>query len=192
MTEEPAKKKQTNRGRFLKTIVNEIKEELKIEELPELLQKTLDELVDKIKSTKIKDEDSKAVFKIFENSNSILMELTGKLIELIHDKNDLETNIDADILIKRIKEFQEYYFSPNMKIESILWDVKYSDKFHEAEVDKNMKRALSSKVVSRRGPVCPKCKHKETIAILKQTRSGDEPMTVQITCSNCGNIWREG
>mmetsp|Transcript_15417 Transcript_15417/g.51739 ORF Transcript_15417/g.51739 Transcript_15417/m.51739 type:complete len:292 (-) Transcript_15417:64-939(-) len=39
---------------------------------------------------------------------------------------------------------------------------------------------------------CRKCKQKRTTFYQKQTRSADEPMTVFITCKNCGHEWRDG
>ena len=37
---------------------------------------------------------------------------------------------------------------------------------------------------------CKKCKSKETCYYELQTRSADEPMTIFITCINCGNRWK--
>nr|WRJ69930.1 putative transcription elongation factor TFIIS [Oceanusvirus sp.] len=37
---------------------------------------------------------------------------------------------------------------------------------------------------------CKKCKSKECHYYELQTRSGDEPMTIFITCLDCGNRWR--
>lgn len=38
---------------------------------------------------------------------------------------------------------------------------------------------------------CRKCKGKKTTQFEMQTRSADEPMTLFITCLNCGNQWRQ-
>lgn len=37
---------------------------------------------------------------------------------------------------------------------------------------------------------CKKCKSRECHYYELQTRSGDEPMTIFITCLDCGNRWR--
>lgn len=37
---------------------------------------------------------------------------------------------------------------------------------------------------------CRKCQSKECHYFGLQTRSGDEPMTIFVTCLNCGNRWR--
>jgi DNA-directed RNA polymerase subunit M/transcription elongation factor TFIIS len=37
---------------------------------------------------------------------------------------------------------------------------------------------------------CGKCKKRETSFYELQTRSSDEPMTIFITCLNCGNRWK--
>ena len=37
---------------------------------------------------------------------------------------------------------------------------------------------------------CKKCKSRETCYYEMQTRSADEPMTIFITCLNCGNRWK--
>jgi DNA-directed RNA polymerase subunit M/transcription elongation factor TFIIS len=39
---------------------------------------------------------------------------------------------------------------------------------------------------------CTKCKSKETIAIFKQTRSGDEGETGKIICTSCSHSWKIG
>ena len=38
---------------------------------------------------------------------------------------------------------------------------------------------------------CRKCKSKKTSYYQLQTRSADEPMTIFITCLNCGKHWRQ-
>ncbi len=37
---------------------------------------------------------------------------------------------------------------------------------------------------------CSKCKSRETAYFEMQTRSADEPMTIFITCLNCGKRWK--
>jgi transcription elongation factor S-II len=39
--------------------------------------------------------------------------------------------------------------------------------------------------------LCKRCKKRECEFYERQTRSADEPMTVFITCLNCGNRWRQ-
>ena len=39
---------------------------------------------------------------------------------------------------------------------------------------------------------CFKCKSKKTRQYEQQTRSADEPMTIFVTCVDCGNSWRMG
>lgn len=39
---------------------------------------------------------------------------------------------------------------------------------------------------------CGKCKKRECVYQELQVRSCDEPMTIFITCTNCGNRWRQG
>jgi transcription elongation factor S-II len=38
---------------------------------------------------------------------------------------------------------------------------------------------------------CPKCRSNAVDTEQKQTRSADEPMTIFITCLNCGKKWRQ-
>lgn len=38
---------------------------------------------------------------------------------------------------------------------------------------------------------CGKCKHPKTSYFMMQTRSADEPMTIFISCVNCGHSWRK-
>jgi transcription elongation factor S-II len=39
---------------------------------------------------------------------------------------------------------------------------------------------------------CGRCKSKECYFYELQTRSADEPMTVFVTCLDCGHRWRTG
>ncbi|KVH97302.1 DNA-directed RNA polymerase III subunit RPC10-like isoform X1 [Cynara cardunculus var. scolymus] len=38
---------------------------------------------------------------------------------------------------------------------------------------------------------CPNCGHNKAAYIQFQTRSADEPMTINFTCEKCGHCWRE-
>jgi len=48
-----------------------------------------------------------------------------------------------------------------------------------------------NKVDVAKGAVdCKKCGSDETLSVEKQTRSSDEPMTIMVTCLQCGHKWR--
>ena len=55
------------------------------------------------------------------------------------------------------------------------------------EVDKMKKTVHSSDIYK-----CYKCGERKTNERRLQTRSSDEPMTIFVTCINCGNRWRTG
>lgn len=38
---------------------------------------------------------------------------------------------------------------------------------------------------------CPRCEKRDTMWEQRQTRSADEPMTILISCNNCGFYWRK-
>lgn len=66
------------------------------------------------------------------------------------------------------------------------WKVLMDDKFkrdaHMFEIDKS---GATDQFL------CRKCKKRECVFYEMQTRSADEPMSIFITCLNCGNKWRE-
>ncbi|KAF8505325.1 transcription factor S-II-domain-containing protein [Gautieria morchelliformis] len=37
---------------------------------------------------------------------------------------------------------------------------------------------------------CGRCRQRKTRYFQRQTRSADEPMTIFVTCTNCGNKWK--
>ena len=45
--------------------------------------------------------------------------------------------------------------------------------------------------ITRQFGACGKCKCPTTSYFMMQTRSADEPMTIFITCTNCGHSWRK-
>jgi DNA-directed RNA polymerase subunit M/transcription elongation factor TFIIS len=64
----------------------------------------------------------------------------------------------------------------------LLMDDKFKRDAHMFEIDKS---GATDQFL------CRKCKKRECVFYEMQTRSADEPMSIFITCLNCGNKWRE-
>lgn len=70
--------------------------------------------------------------------------------------------------------------------EEVKQEIKAIEKYN-AEASAVRK---NTEVTTRFGS-CSKCKCPRTSYFMLQTRSADEPMTVFITCVNCGHAWRK-
>lgn len=103
-------------------------------------------------------------------------------------------NIDSTSYVKNtrlMERLQEHEFLPHelpfMKPENV-----FPEKWKEI-IDEKLKKehALESKPEAMTTLFkCGKCKKRECNYKEKQVRSADEPMTIFITCLNCGNRWR--
>lgn len=85
---------------------------------------------------------------------------------------------DGEILPQNIANMQPDEVFPE------LWkDIK------ENEYRKNHQLYMTKPVSMSDDIMCTRCKKKEIIYFEAQTRSADEPMTLFITCINCGKKW---
>lgn len=94
--------------------------------------------------------------------------------ELVHlDGVELNPNFKREIEESK-KQTENYKNIQNLKIENEI-DGKDEDDDEESNIK------------------CGKCKNNKKFAIFsRQIRSADEPMTLFVTCSQCGNHWRIG
>lgn len=72
----------------------------------------------------------------------------------------------------------------------ILWQQKSMEE-SQNKVLREMKIKFAEPVGIKGVAVCRKCGSKEVAVALRQTRSGDEPMTTFYQCVKCGFNWRE-
>ena len=62
------------------------------------------------------------------------------------------------------------------------------DKAHEEKINKQC--GITGDLLNASLFTCGRCKSIKTTSTQKQTRSADEPMTVFVLCTNCGNRWK--
>jgi DNA-directed RNA polymerase subunit M/transcription elongation factor TFIIS len=104
---------------------------------------------------------------------------------------DKESYIDNSRLIDRMKDEEfEPHELPFMSRETIFperWRLLIDNKMKkDMHVIEEKPTAMTSEFR------CGKCKKRECVYQELQVRSADEPMTLFITCLNCGNRWRVG
>lgn len=114
---------------------------------------------------------------------------TNRVLEILHNIKDKD-NI----------EFREGIVNGKIKPEELatMDEVKMLNKAKRKELDKTIEDKVNesrsdwdkkhSKVLS--GVYKCKCGSDKTTQFEMQTRSADEPMTIFITCVECGNRWR--
>lgn len=77
------------------------------------------------------------------------------------------------------RDRDDYYFNVSLNMRSAR---------HKAQIDSEIYRDKVD--VSEGAFTCFKCNSKKTIAVEKQMRSADEPMTITVICVECDNTWR--
>ena len=105
------------------------------------------------------------------------------------------TNINSDSYIqnKRLStRIQKNEFKPkelvNMNYQQLFpenWKELIDEKYRRDKVLYESKKEAMTDMY-----LCKRCKSRETCYYEVQTRSADEPMTIFITCLNCGNRWK--
>lgn len=113
----------------------------------------------------------------------------------INKARSLYTNLVSDSYVKNKRLFERMKkkeFTPgqlvNMSIQETFpehWKQLIDDKDRKNKVLYETKKEAMTDQFK-----CRKCGSRETCYYEMQTRSADEPMTIFITCLNCGNRWK--
>jgi len=113
----------------------------------------------------------------------------------INKARSLYTNLEPNSYIKNkrlIERLKKNEFTPeklvNMSYQELFpenWKELIDEKYRRDKVlFETKKEAMTDQFQ------CKRCKGRETCYYEVQTRSADEPMTIFITCLNCGNRWK--
>jgi len=113
-----------------------------------------------------------------------------QLLTWLSDKSYLD-KLERDILVKKIKNkdiltHKLAFMKPHEAMPN-----KWAD-FLEAKHKKDSTILNTRQLAKTDQFKCSKCKKRECSYYELQVRSADEPMTVFITCLNCGHRWRFG
>lgn len=85
--------------------------------------------------------------------------------------------------------------NPDLTTSQFIRYVVFSSSLFKKEQDKMLTDMNKYRRKMRSAPglyTCKNCGSKNTIAVQKQLRSADEPMTTIITCVMCNKTWKEG
>jgi transcription elongation factor S-II len=113
----------------------------------------------------------------------------------INKARSLYTNLAPDSYVKNkrlLARLEKNEFTPeklvNMSYQELFpenWKELIDEKYRRDKVlFESKKEAMTDQFQ------CKRCKGRETCYYEVQTRSADEPMTIFITCLNCGNRWK--
>ena len=113
-----------------------------------------------------------------------------KAVSIIVNLNK-DSYVNNPRLMERLKEEEfmphEIAYMPRENVYPERWRVLLDNKMKkDLHVIEEKPAAMTNEVR------CGKCKKRECVYQELQVRSADEPMTLFITCLNCGNKWRIG
>ena len=113
----------------------------------------------------------------------------------VNKARSLYINLNPESYVKNTRLFErmkKMEFSPselvNMSTQELFpehWKQLIDEKYRKNKVLYETKKEAMTDQFK-----CRKCKSRETCYYEMQTRSADEPMTIFITCLNCGNRWK--
>jgi DNA-directed RNA polymerase subunit M/transcription elongation factor TFIIS len=90
------------------------------------------------------------------------------------------------LLKKKNMSWNKLVDMPYYKLEPKQWQPILDEKIMKEQIRRNLLEAQISEQF-----FCYKCKKRRCTYFELQTRSADEPMTIFITCLECGNKWKE-
>ena len=108
--------------------------------------------------------------------------ITANLLPTAYVKNnELFTKYKAgEVTFREISEMDSYQ----------LFEDRWKDYFLEQQV-REKRQLEGNKAMATDRFLCKRCHKRECTYYELQTRSADEPMTIFITCLNCGKHWKE-
>ena len=71
-----------------------------------------------------------------------------------------------------------------------LFETRWTYSFHQQQI-REKRQLEGNKAMATDQFLCTRCFKRECTYYEMQTRSADEPMTIFITCLNCGKHWRQ-
>lgn len=145
---------------------------------------SINNILSKVKRTRLDFSSKKKIF----NNSFKLADLFGFFNNYVED---YIIPVDNEKEIEKNYHNLEIYISKLNDLTELTWDSKFTKIFQLAE--KNLATEINlieNPIRGRKGPPCPKCKDTDTVAIITQDRSGDEPLTSFNTCKNCKHTWR--
>ena len=209
--EEEEKKKKLPKKKFIKSKdvdnkdilyeekeVSELKDEIRIKTLELLL--TLLTIREKEKLIDYFKDLERNIFNYTINSSiekNIVPCWSSSYVKTIYinKARSLYTNLDSKSYIKNKRlliRLKKNEFTPNelvnMNYQQLFpenWKELIDEKYRRDKVLYETKKEAMTDQFE-----CKRCKSRETAYYEVQTRSADEPMTIFITCLNCGNRWK--
>ena len=177
---EDGEKESVIRTNFLKLLQQSFKKSLKASTLVDLEQVAL--------CHAIAEADKKYIFKNFENPlfevlyKTAARTLLGNLIPSSYVNNtELYQKIKSGQLqVEHLKTMSVLEYAPNL----------YSG-LREKQLLREQNQLEGNKALATDRFFCSRCQKRECTYYELQTRSADEPMTIFITCVNCGKRWKQ-
>jgi transcription elongation factor S-II len=168
------------RTKFLKLLQDSFKKSLKANVILELEQVAL--------AHALIEADKKYIFKNFENPLFEVLYVTasrtllGNLIPSSYVNNtELYQKIKSGQLqVEHLKTMNVMEYAPNL----------YAG-LREKQLLREQSELEGNKALATDRFFCSRCQKRECTYYELQTRSADEPMTIFITCVNCGKRWKQ-
>ena len=129
------------------------------------------------------DKKQKKVIELFNFMISYLVYQLGKVVKDISDQLDT-------MLVERFEDITTYMTGAKSP-EDIVWQQSLFDDVRKQLKD-DVARARYKPSGTKGFGKCGRCNSEELYVNEKQTRSCDEPMTVNYLCLACGHTWRRG
>lgn len=165
--------------------------------------------------SELRDNSIEKINKYINNSSKskIIEEGIYLYCESECNNNNIDYNIEPE-LYKSLYEYQVNNIISNINPDSKIKNVSLLPKINNNEINLNEIGGLNpnelfpdhwKELIERKNKIelcknfvattdlftCRKCKHNICVYNEQQTRSADEPSTLFITCTNCGNRWKQ-